>query len=84
MKLYAEAMQFGQVMRTLASILLKIKTVFVPKLQFCLVATETSHSYQNVQFRHTFMKFWIQPKLHAAMLYLRRIVLKLGYWVILW
>ena len=71
-------------MCALPSTYFKIKTILVPKLPFLLVAMEASLSYQNGQFCHIFMKLWIQPKLHVAMVYIMQMVLKLGHWVILW
>ena len=71
-------------MWALPSSYFKIKTILVPKLPFWLVAMETSLSYQNGQFCHIFMKLWIKPRLHVAIVYFMQMLLKLGHWVILW
>ena len=60
-----------------------INTILVPKLPFCLVAMETSLSYQNGQFCLIFRKLWIKPKLHVPVVYIMHMFLKLSHWVIL-
>ena len=71
-------------MWALPSSYLKIITILVPKLPFCLVAMATSLSHQNGQFCLIFVKLWIKPKLHVASVNITHMIMKLGYCVILW